>query len=97
MRYRARPIEIDAFCWQGGDPVEQADAPVWALEALDDGRLKLSGGFLFVMTLEGRMRAESGHWIVRGTEGELYPVRPTVFGRKYEPVDPAAGDVAEAA
>lgn len=38
---------------------------------------------LIVLTLEGEMVAEPGHWIIRGTEGEFYPCKDSVFQRKY--------------
>ncbi len=40
-----------------------------------------------IKTLEGTMSGGPGDWIIRGTEGELYPCKPSVFARKYEPVD----------
>lgn len=35
-------------------------------------------------TPEGRMTARFGDWIVKGTHGEFYPVKPEVFAVKYE-------------
>ena len=39
---------------------------------------------LTIRTLEGDMRAAPGDWIIRGTEGEFYPCKPSVFNRKYK-------------
>jgi len=39
---------------------------------------------LFIDTLEGRMRAEPGDWIITGTKGEKYPCKPDVFDAVYE-------------
>lgn len=39
---------------------------------------------LIVATLEGNMVAEPGHWIIKGTEGEFYPCKDSVFRRKYQ-------------
>ena len=39
---------------------------------------------LYIQTLEGRMKASPGDWIIRGTEGEFYPCKPSVFERKYK-------------
>lgn len=83
-RYRSKVIEIEAFRWTGGP--DQVEDPDWVIAAIKDGRVTFSGGFMFIATLEGRMRAEPGTWIVWGTEGELYPVKASVFERKYEPV-----------
>lgn len=42
--------------------------------------------YALIPTLEGPHLAREGDWIIRGTEGELYPCKPSVFARKYEPV-----------
>lgn len=36
-------------------------------------------------TLEGRMTATIGDWIIRGVKGELYPCKPDIFEATYEP------------
>jgi len=41
----------------------------------------------FIDTLEGRMRADLGDWIIRGVKGELYPCKPDIFALTYEPLD----------
>jgi hypothetical protein len=33
------------------------------------------------------MEAKPGDWIIRGVAGELYPCKPDIFVRTYEPVD----------
>ena len=40
-----------------------------------------------VHTLEGKMRAEIGDWIIRGVKGEFYPCKPDIFEATYEAVD----------
>lgn len=40
-----------------------------------------------IQTLEGEMTAKPGDWIIRGVNGELYPCKPDVFEKTYEPVD----------
>lgn len=40
--------------------------------------------YLAIDTLEGTMRADVGDWIVRGTRGEFYPVKPDRFADTYE-------------
>jgi len=41
-----------------------------------------------ILTLEGTMRARVGDWVVTGTAGERYPVKPQIFLKTYEPVEP---------
>lgn len=39
---------------------------------------------LFIETLEGRMKANKGDWIVTGIKGEKYPVKPDIFEKTYQ-------------
>ena len=39
---------------------------------------------MLIETLEGRMIAHSGDWIIRGIKGELYPCRSDIFEASYE-------------
>lgn len=41
---------------------------------------------LSIGTLEGRMSARVGDWIVRGIRGEFYPVKRAIFDATYEAV-----------
>lgn len=38
----------------------------------------------YVQTLEGPLTIRKGDWLIRGTEGEYYPCKDSVFRRKYE-------------
>lgn len=40
-----------------------------------------------IETLEGRMRANIGDWIITGVAGEHYPCKDKIFRATYEPVD----------
>lgn len=37
-----------------------------------------------IITLEGRMSAELGDWIIKGVAGEFYPCKPEIFTKTYE-------------
>jgi hypothetical protein len=77
-RYRSKIVEIDAWQFMPG-----AGQPGWLH---GDGVVRYSDHYE-ITTLEGVMRANVGDWIIRGTEGELYPCKPSVFERKYEAVE----------
>lgn len=82
-RYTSRPVTIEAFRW-GGQPL--SDAPDWFKEAEGRGDVEvLPSSGVDVVTNEGVMRCNIGDWIIKGTEGELYPCKDSVFQRKYEP------------
>lgn len=80
MRFRKKPVVIDAIQWTGenvNEITELADPGTTPFEFI--------GGRLYVVTLEGRMAASVGDWIIRGIAGELYPCKPDIFKKTYEP------------
>lgn len=83
-KFRKKPVVIEAVQWDGqnrleivafvGDQLEEA----WSV-----------GGTCFINTLEGRMNASVGDWIIRGVQGEFYPCKPDIFEATYEPAGEA--------
>lgn len=85
MRYRKKPVVIEAAQWDGSDAVfDQVEA--WATEG-DTPVISKCRGSLFIGTLEGEMEASPGDWIIRGVRRELYPIKDTIFRETYEPAD----------
>lgn len=80
MKYRKKPIEIEAIQWDGENTTE-------ILEFVGGNGFyqKLDVPHMVIYTLEGRMYAQVGSWIVKGIKGEFYPVRPDIFEASYEP------------
>lgn len=79
--FRKLPVVVEAIQWNGPLlPVE----PAWAVEAAEYGVIKLSAGVVAISTLNGILTAEPGDWIVRGAEGEIYPVKGDIFAATYE-------------
>lgn len=83
MKYRKKPIVIDAVLWEGSVKAEQA------IRKLAEG----AGSVFFyqnqtigIDTLEGTMLASLGDWIIRGIKGEIYPCKPDIFEATYEDV-----------
>ena len=82
MRYRKKPLEIEA--WRYGEEA----TPEWGHVAFESGVLRLTpDGEAKVRTLEGSMTARKGDYIVKGIKGELYPVKPDIFEATYGSVD----------
>ena len=93
MKYRKKPVEIEAFQYDGDFQDFRGDfyVPDWAVKALEDERLfhgifEGVPGELFVKTLEGVMHASVGDYIIKGVSGELYPCKPDIFEQTYEKV-----------
>ena len=88
MRFRKRPVEVDALCWRGMNHSEVRDF-------LGDDYVGLSSKFnprgkskVMIRTLEGTIYADVGDWIIRGVQGEHYPCKPDIFEQTYEVVTP---------
>jgi hypothetical protein len=80
MKFRKKPVVIDAYLFRSGEQDYELGPDVEA------GRLKyLEDGTALIATLEGSMVARSGDWIIRGVKGELYPCRADIFAQTYEP------------
>jgi len=86
-KYRKKPVVIEAFQWVAGLPIEET--PGWFYQAWRDGRVnhyEIDVTKIFIETLEGTHRADSGDYIIRGVKGELYPCKSDIFKMTYEPV-----------
>lgn len=85
-RYRKKPVEIEAFHWDGSDACA-LDIVEWAGGAVKRrGRNAEGNEWLKVSTLEGEMAATPGDFIIKGIAGEFYPCKPDIFAGSYEPV-----------
>lgn len=98
MKFRKRPVEIEAMQFTGGR--ENAARIIQWAEGIrhwsHQDELRVSNGeiarsydpeHLTVHTLEGRMRADLGDWIIKGVAGEFYPCKPDIFAATYEQVE----------
>lgn len=80
-RFRKLPVVIDAVRWSGSNWHE-----VLELETQRPPRVFIAEqNDLYIETLEGRMRADVGDYVIRGVSGELYPCKPDIFKATYEP------------
>ena len=91
MTFRTKPVDEDAFQYDGDfmDSRGRYYVPQWAVDALDDGILyfdELNGvpAELFVKTPNGTAHVALDDYIVRGTDGELYPCKPDLFTQIFE-------------
>lgn len=80
MRFKKRPVVIDAFRWL------EDEAPDW-WERFQNIEMEVNTGVALIPTLEGTMRASPGDWVIRGIAGEVYPCKPEIFEATYERVE----------
>lgn len=87
MKFRKKPVVIEAFQVFPDDGQTRQLPPAWLVEALVAGKISpVDGGGVDIKTLEGTMRADVGDWIIQGVKGELYPCKPDIFEATYERV-----------
>jgi hypothetical protein len=87
VRYRKKPIEIEAVRYDGANTEEIAAFMAGEVERATlpgPGRGLHEG--IIIHTLEGDMPTSVGDWIIRGVQGEFYPCKPDIFEQTHEPV-----------
>lgn len=83
MKYRTKPVikEAQQLTFENMKTIMRwCDGRAWSrppCRAITGIKIK---------TLEGDMHAEFGDYIVKGLQGEFYPVKPDIFEESYEPV-----------
>lgn len=93
LRVRKRPIIVEAV--QVGPASDAASRswtslPSWVRSAYENGDLVFLPDKAMVKTQHGDMEAGRSDWIIRGVEGELYPIKGTVFESTYDVVGQGA-------
>ena len=76
MKFRKKPVIIEAEQWSPDNPVEGVIYPALG-QPMDKG---------WIYTLEGGYIVNSGDWIITGVVGEKYPCKPDIFEKTYERV-----------
>ena len=83
MKFRKKPVVVDATCLRAQAFDEDHPSPEHITGVVYDPKQRCA----FIETLEGRMRAEIGDWIITGVNGEKYPCKADIFVKTYEFVD----------
>ncbi|MGM5489190.1 hypothetical protein [Weissella koreensis] len=89
MKAKKKPIVLDV--WQVVELTIDSKIPGWIFNAIFSDRVlnesRKEGIELVVTTLEGKMEAKIGDYIVKGTKGEIWPVRKDIFEETYDVVE----------
>lgn len=89
MKYRKKPIVIDAIQYNGNNGNKLywwSDCSVIESPVLEPDESNPSGAYVQIQTLEGCMIGNNGDYIIKGVNGEFYPCKPDIFEKSYEPV-----------
>lgn len=84
MKYRKKPLIIEAIKWDGNR--DEMNTFIGLADNPDDSKHSFFGHDLLIKTLEGTMTASKGDWVIRGVKGEVYPCKPDIFELTYEMV-----------
>ena len=96
MKYRKKPIEVEAFQFNGNlkDSNDVYYVPNWAKQAFENGTLyfghtkynKPPYG-LFIKTLDKVTHVSVGDFVIRDSHGKIYSCKPDIFANIYEKVN----------
>ena len=88
MKYRKKPVIIDAILWDGKfdtDPgiIRRYTGPTGFCEVCGESH----GLHGWIATLEAGHQVCPGDWIITGVKSERYPIKPDIFELTYEKVE----------
>ena len=88
MKYRKKPIAIEAVQWNGQaiEPAYPGDRRVYEGGTEDHGTASPEP-YLVVHTEHGPAIAHLGDWVLYGWDGEVYLCARDTFAATYEPVE----------
>lgn len=92
MKYRKKPIIIEAIQWNGNNLEEVmkfigSEFKYETNTSYATDKFVYFDGRLLLHTLEGTMQLSLGDYIIKGIKGEFYPCKPDIFEETYEVVE----------
>ena len=79
MKYRKKPVIIEAFQYNKGDSIDFPLVSNWDNNPMTPDKISIE-------TLEGWMNVSPGDYIITGVKGEVYPCKPDIFELTYDKV-----------
>ena len=89
MKYRKKPVVIEAIEWNGInlEEVKQFVGESLSYDIIDSAWQVGKGRphvLMYIKTLEGDMSVSEYDYIIKGVKGEFYPCKPDIFEKTYE-------------
>lgn len=82
-KYRKKPVIINAWKLDSNTNCQNAICEI----ANNPSKIYPGpDGGIYIKTLEGRMYASTGDYIIKGVQGEFYPCKPDIFEQTYEKI-----------
>lgn len=100
-KYKKKPVIIEAIQWNGKNLVDvsaflynktrkealkEINSSDISYKIWDDYESIIIREGLTIDTLEGKIKADIGDYIIKGINGEFYPCKPDIFAKTYEEV-----------
>lgn len=91
MKYRKKPIELEVINFN--ELVELGiksgaathNGMPWSFDYKGHPITHENDNTYLIVTLEGTMRLNRGDLLITGVDGEIYPCKPDIFAKTYEP------------
>ena len=85
MKYIKKPVVIDAWEFNGTHDSVRGIIPSkkYIFNEAEQVNGVMHKPFLVIETLEGKMVASVGDYIIKGIQGEFYPCKPDIFQQTY--------------
>lgn len=84
MKYRKKPVVIDAIQWNGRNLKECAEFLGDSFQGCRQERRIDGKNEIDIKTLEGKHTASLNDFLIRGIKGEHYACKPDIFEATYE-------------
>lgn len=87
-KFRKKPVVIEAVKTLDvivGSARSWSELPEWLKDEYEKGNIVFMAKKVNIKTLEGVMTADKDDWIIKCVNGELYPCKPDIFEKTYEP------------
>jgi hypothetical protein len=77
LTVRKKPVVVEAVLWTGSNWDELVEWCPYGLSCVRKGIINVD-------TLEGSMFCNVGDYIIKGVDGEYYPIKKDIFAKTYE-------------
>jgi hypothetical protein len=85
-----KPVPVEAILWDGSQS-EAGEIILWMDDFGTTAEYKETNETVHrrhpeirIHTLEGKMAASPGDWIIKGVKNEFYPCKPDIFDATYD-------------
>ena len=82
-KYRKKPVIIEAVQWLDTNNDWNA---IIAMGLKEWSPGATGSKSFYIETLEGKMRVNTGDYVIKGIKGEFYPCKPDIFFNTYEEI-----------